>query len=178
MGRPHSYSTDQRAKALAALAANDGNLSRTAKQLSIPRNTLRLWMEEQKVRAGSEKKPTPKAIADTVEKAVVSVLQKHYEQDLAEAFDRVAHACLDLTEEEIRTASVRDRIAAAATAADRRQLLRGKATAIMGQEMTDDERLRNLRELAERARRRRLGLSDTGRTGEVGPIAGVIGEVS
>jgi hypothetical protein len=38
-----TYSDEQRAEALAALDANGGNQARTARQLGVPRGTLRRW---------------------------------------------------------------------------------------------------------------------------------------
>lgn len=45
MARRH-YSDNDRAAALAVLAANGGNLSRTARETGVPRATLQLWMAE------------------------------------------------------------------------------------------------------------------------------------
>jgi transposase-like protein len=39
----HHYTDEQRANALAALAANGGNANRAAKELGIPVRTLRNW---------------------------------------------------------------------------------------------------------------------------------------
>ena len=43
MRERHRYSDDFRAEALAALAANGGNVKRTARQLGLPRKTLDGW---------------------------------------------------------------------------------------------------------------------------------------
>jgi len=59
----HRYSDEERADALLALEANGGNLSRTARQMGIPRATLRLWAQGNVVPAVTDicqaKKGTP-----------------------------------------------------------------------------------------------------------------------
>lgn len=61
MGRRHSkpgrkrYSADFHALALAALDANDGNLTRTARELGVSRKTLEGW-------ATGRRNPVPPAL--------------------------------------------------------------------------------------------------------------------
>jgi len=60
-----TYSDAERAQALAALAANDGNLKRTSRQLLIPPRTLRRWRDDPG--GGGEIAPQKKALADSLE---------------------------------------------------------------------------------------------------------------
>lgn len=71
------YSDEEQASALAALAANGGNLYRTAEETGIPRNTLRSWMD------GTVKPPPDKtrqakrlALRNGIEKLAARTLKR------------------------------------------------------------------------------------------------------
>lgn len=53
------YAEEEKAQALAALAASGGEVSRTARQLGIPRRTLRGWAEAARARESGEAESLP-----------------------------------------------------------------------------------------------------------------------
>jgi hypothetical protein len=76
MGERRRYSDEDRASALAALDANDGNLQRTARQVGLPRKTLAEW---------AKGRASP----------AVAELRHQKKGELADRFDALAHALLD-----------------------------------------------------------------------------------
>lgn len=120
------YSDDDRAGALAALDANAGDLSRTARQLRIPRGTLQQWARRRGVPAevrqlAQEKKPA-----------------------LAERLEALASDLLDALPAKVGSASLAATATTMAIAIDKAQLLRGKPTAITDNtqrldDLSDDE---------------------------------------
>ena len=149
MAKPRQYSDEERANALAALAANGGNINRTAKQLGIPEKTLSNW-------ANGKRHP---------ESAQMGERKKG---DMSDALEALAWKLLDAWPKKIAKATLAQLATATGIAIDKMRLLREPSTAIAGGEMTDEERLSRLRELVERAKRRRLGLSDADGAGGVG----------
>ncbi len=102
------YSDRQRAEALAALDANAGDLTRTAKQLAIPRKTLESWSK------------------GAVNGDVANICEKK-KAELADLFEGFARRVLDLTtDDDVKAASLKDRFVAAAVATDKMLILRGK----------------------------------------------------
>jgi hypothetical protein len=118
--RPHRhYSDEDRANALVLLEANAGNVWRTALQLKVPYHTLREWHKAD-LAGTSNAKRTP----------------------LADSFEQLAFAALELAWEKMDTASFAQLVLAACQATDKCQLLRGKATArteVKFPEMTDEQ---------------------------------------
>lgn len=108
MRRQRHYTNEERALILAALAANDGNISKTARQLGIPRRTLGTWLENNVV--GAQKLATIK-------------------NELADAIERMLWMMLDTIEKHlprmIAGASLRDLLTSTAIAIDKSLLLRG-----------------------------------------------------
>lgn len=108
-----SYSEDDKAAALARLDLNDGNITKTAKELRVPATTLRQWRDGEHVNAGVAKKRDLK------------------KQSLVELFEEIARAyaarALDATA--IADTRGKDAVIAFATATDKIQLLEGKPTA-------------------------------------------------
>ena len=143
------YSDEERANALAALAANGGNVQRTARQLGIPHKTLDNWAKgvchPEAAENGNNKKG-----------------------DMADALEALAWKLISAMPQKIKKASLAQVATAAGIAIDKMRLLREHSSSIAGRDMSDDERLTRLRELVERARRRRLGLSDADGAGGVG----------
>lgn len=106
------YSDDERAQALAALAANGGNVSGTARSLGVPTDTLRHW---------AKGKRHPEAAKMAEEKKA----------PLADLFELFVSRVLSLTTDaDIQGATLRDRFTAAGIAIDKARLLRGEPTAI------------------------------------------------
>lgn len=134
------YSDDDRAAARAALAANGGNVERTARELGIPRGTLQRW-------ANGQRHP----------EAAASVSPKKGE--LADRLEAVAHALVDdlARPEKITGASLPQVATALGIAVDKMRLLREQPTAITGKQLSDDERARRVAALLDLARARRAG---------------------
>lgn len=110
------YSEDDKAAALAALAANGDNISRTARQLKIPAATLRKW------RAGY------------VHPAVTQKCEVK-KKELAEKLEEVAHALtgnlLTRAESELSVmVPMKDVATSLGIVVDKMQLLKGKPTTI------------------------------------------------
>jgi transposase-like protein len=153
MAQKRQYTEDDKATALAALAANGGNIRRTARELNIPATTLRKWQAGTGVNQACAHKGAQK------------------KAELDSLFEQAAQVYLGraLDEGAVAKTPGKDAIIAAATATDKMRLLREQATSIEGHaDLTDDQRLDRLRELAERARARRLSLHDSGREAGVG----------
>jgi transposase-like protein len=107
-----SYTDEERGNALAALAANGGNVSRTAAALGIPAKTLEHW-------AKGERQPRS---------AQMGELKKG---PLADAFEDLARQLLaGMTPAKIADANLQQLATAAGIAVDKMQLLRGKPTGV------------------------------------------------
>lgn len=110
--KPRRYSDDFRANALAALAANGGDANATAKQLEIPRTTLRQWARGAR---------HPEATQMSQEKRA----------PLADTFEDIAYRLLNgVTDEKIKSAEVSRLLTAAGISVDKMRLLRGQPTSI------------------------------------------------
>ena len=137
------YGDDERASALTALAANGGNIKRTANQLGIPEKTLGNWAKgishPESAKDGDQKK-----------------------ESMADALEAVAWKLIEVMPEKISKATLSQVATSLGIALDKMRLLREQATSISGQEgLTDEQRLERIREVLERVRRRRLGGHDT-----------------
>jgi transposase-like protein len=127
------YSDEDRANALAALAANAGNVLLTAEQLGIPECTLRQWATGRRhpeARQMSEEKKAP----------------------LADRLEQIAHDLLDdlADPDRRRASSLKETATALGIALDKMQLLRGRATAITQHDLStlsDDELARQIQDL-------------------------------
>lgn len=115
MALRRNYSEDDRAVALAAYAANESNLDRTAKFTGIPRNTIRNWVNGGAINA------------DTIQ---LSTVKKGL---LADRLETVAHLLVDCIPDKIAEASLQMVATSLGIAVDKMQLLRNKPTTI-----TDD----------------------------------------
>src|SRR6266851_1738917 len=109
-----TYSDEQRGNALAALAANGGNVGRTARDLRIPEATLRQWARGQR---------HPEAVQMSEQK----------KGPLADRLEELAHALVDdLLKADGRQGTVQAKTTAIGIVIDKVQLLRGKPTGIHG----------------------------------------------
>lgn len=136
------YSDDERAAALAALAANGGNLKLTAAQLGIPLATLAAW-------ANGTRHPEASTSAEQKKPALAGMFR-----------DFVGRVLSLTTDDDIRGASLKDRMTAAGIAVDKAQLLDGKATGIVKNDLSDlpdDELERRIKEAE-----RKLSAADRG----------------
>jgi len=150
------YSDADKAAALAALAANGGNVARTARQLDIPRKTLAGWPEEHpagpELATSSPPKKGRPATPPPAPEAIAAAAGS-----LSDQFRSFVGRVLGLTtDDDIRAATLAQRFTAAGIAVDKAQLLEGKATTIAGQaeELTDEQRAQRIAELLDRARER------------------------
>jgi transposase-like protein len=118
------YTDEDRANALAALAANGGNLSRTAAQIGIPAKTLENWTKgtnhPHAAKLGELKKPA-----------------------LAEQFRALAEKLVGIACEKADRLNAKDAVIAAGVAIDKARLLDGEPTQI--NEQRDDVRLAEFR---------------------------------
>jgi transposase-like protein len=105
--RRRRYSDLDRATALAALAANGGNVGRTAHHLGIPRGTLQRWI-------------------DAGQPGEMGKLVAGQKTRLADKLDELARALLNVTDEKIRRAGLLGCVKAAAIAVDKMLLLQGR----------------------------------------------------
>jgi hypothetical protein len=125
------YSDEERANALAALAANGGNVDRTARQLGIPAKTLENWAKGDRHPESAE-------------------MGERKSGSMADALEGVAWKLLDALPGKVEKASLSHTATAMGIAIDKCRLLRGEPTAINRQEMDDlsdaelDERIRDL----------------------------------
>ncbi len=133
------YSDDDRANALAALAANGGNLSQTARQLGIPKGTLLAW------RDGAAH---PEAVENSTPKKA----------DMAAALKELAWDLLgDLGDQARRQgAGLAQTATALGIVLDKARLLEGKPTQITDNthrfdDLTDDELDAHIQQLQARA---------------------------
>ena len=104
------YSTQRKAEVLALVAANDGNVQKTALEVGIPHQTIRHWLKQ------SDR---------------YSQIQTTSALNLADKLEVIAHSTADsLAEHDLSIVSFRDKAAVLAVAVDKMQLLRGLPTSI------------------------------------------------
>ncbi|HYD00890.1 MAG TPA: hypothetical protein VEB22_06650 [Phycisphaerales bacterium] len=115
------YSDSDKATALAALDANGGNVRRTARETGIPEKTIADWRDGRGV--------VPE----------VAEIREEKKEALGDVFERVSRLYLEraLSEDAVSETKGKDAVIAAATAADKMQLLRGRPTAIIAQSAKD-----------------------------------------
>lgn len=118
------YSDDDRASALAALAANGGNLARTSAALGIPEATLRQW---------ATGKRHPEAVQMSDQKKA----------PLADAIEGIARQIADSLPGKLPDADLKDASIAFGVLIDKMRLLRGEPTSI--DEQRDSARLAEFR---------------------------------
>lgn len=123
-GRPRRYSDEDRANTLAALAANEGNVARTAKQLGIPAKTVENW-------AKGTNHPEAAELGDR-KKGV-----------LADKLEEVAWKLAGALDQKIEQAGLQQTATSLGIVIDKMQLLRNKPTAIQG-DAPEEEDLRKL----------------------------------
>lgn len=130
------YSDNDKAGALVALDANEGNVNRTAKQLGVPRKTLAMWADNRHLSAD---------VAD---------IRQEKKKELSEKLEDLAHSLVDMLPSKLPQASVRDLAGALIVAVDKMQLLKGAPTAISKDvtERTNEERAARILELVKPAK--------------------------
>lgn len=104
------YTAEEKAAALAKLDANHGNVTRTARELSIPGKTLEGWAKGRHV--------TPK----------IELLREKKREDLATRYDEIAQLALDRVKQLIPTANLEQAFDIANGSVSNKQLLTGQPT--------------------------------------------------
>lgn len=107
------YSSRDKAAALAALEANNGNLRRTARALKVPSSTLYRWKKDQ---------INPE----------VSRLRTQEKTNLADAIESVVWEIVGAMPTKIEKAGLKDAAIAVGTGIDKFRLLREQPTSITG----------------------------------------------
>lgn len=134
------YSDEDKATALAALAANGGNVRKTSRDLGMPYDTLRSWAKGENINQGVVK------------------LQPHKKKALADKLEDIAHKLAGALPEKIEEASLQQTATSLGIVVDKMQLLRGQPTNITDDaSLTDDERAKRVASLLDAARARRDG---------------------
>jgi transposase-like protein len=110
-----TYSDSQRAKALATLDLNEGNLAKTSRDMDIPYTTLLDWR-------------------DGKHNEEVTELRDREKQDLASRFEQLAHLYISRATDTVEHAKGTQAIVGAATATDKMRLLREQPTSITAQQ--------------------------------------------
>lgn len=142
-----AWSDDEKANALAALAANGGNVAATAKQLGIPRITLTHWANGDHVSNDVSKNGQVKKVL------------------LADRLEALAIKLVDAASGKITDANLKDTLVSLGVAVDKMQLLRNRPT-----EITNDVSHLSDSELdTEIAERERELLRQATQRGEVAP---------
>jgi transposase-like protein len=139
------YSDDDKANALAALQANGGNTSLTARQLGIPRATLINWSN------GNGVHP------------VVSEIGQVKKEALADRLEDVAHRLVDAMPDKIKDANLQQVTVSMGIAVEKMRLLREQPTSINGGEIPDEQRLEFLRAVIDRIAPKRPAPAANGR---------------
>ncbi len=130
MTNKRSYSDNEKAEALAALDANGGNVTLTARQLTIPKQTLENWSNERGIHPAVTEMGTQK------------------KEDLRASLESLAAKLVDRLTNGVDLASFKDASIALGIAVDKMQLLAGKPTVITEpQRLTPEERRRRIDEL-------------------------------
>ena len=104
------FTEDDKAAALAALAANAGNVSKTARDLGIPRTTLSRWSNGERISDGVTAKAQVKKAA------------------LADELENVARALVGAMPAKIADATLQQSATALGITVEQMLLLRGEAT--------------------------------------------------
>lgn len=138
MAQRRQYSDAEKAGVLAALDANGGNVSKTARDTGVPRKTLAEW-------AAARLHPD------------VAELRQSKKTDLATQLEDIARRLAGAIPEKMATANLQQTATSMGIAIDKMQLLRGQPTSIADiaveqiadriERMTDDERSALARQL-------------------------------
>lgn len=132
-------SDEEKAQALAALDANGGDVSRTARQLGLPRTTLNEWKAGRVTNGVTELRQVKKA-------------------SLADELERIAYKCVEVLPDKLETATAKDTAVVLGVSVEKMQLLREKPTQITRDDgLTDTERAEGVERLLNAARTRRAG---------------------
>jgi transposase-like protein len=126
------YSDEERGVALAALAANNGDVSKTARQLDIPYMTLANWAKGRCHPAVTE-------------------IGEQKKQEMGDLVEDTLRKVLEGIPEKVKEADLKDTTISAGILADKMQLLRGKPTSVVKADETVTARVNRYEEALRRA---------------------------
>lgn len=141
MTKRRRYSDNDKATALAALDANEGNLYKTARQLNISISTLQSWAN---------------ASEDKAEK--LEPLRNRKRKELHEVLRDLAYQITSVIPDKLNDANLQQTSVSLGIVLEKMQLLEGKATERV--EYTDTERATRITAILDRGRERRTGSTD------------------
>ncbi len=116
-----SYTIEEKASAIALLEANGGNLSKTAKQLGIPRTSLIAWRDGEGVGASVEE------IRQSQKREFTELVVKK-EREILDILREEIYAAAETLPHKRHEADYADVVRAIAIFIDKMQLLTGGAT--------------------------------------------------
>ncbi len=141
-----TYTPEERDAALAALAANEGNIKRTAVDLGIPPNTLATWRNER----SAPKDHRPEGGKAARLQAKIS---------LADALERIAWKTVRSLPKALRIATAKGSLSQIAVtlgiAVDKMRLLREQATSLPGSALSPEQKDARIAEIKAAAAARR-----------------------
>jgi hypothetical protein len=155
-----TYSDEEKAAAVAAVAANNGNIALTARQLGVNRRTLDGWIDSN----------VPKNTNGPIGLAVSSTTKQDDCIALAKAFTRVAWKMVRLMPNAAKTATLSQLAVAAGIAVDKAKVL--METAHPETKLTTDDLWHRMSEIVQRAKQ--VDLIDTPPT-PGGGLEGTVG---
>jgi hypothetical protein len=144
-----AHSEDRKAEVLAVLAANGGNVLRTARKMGLPEATVRKWKNGE----------VPATVAEKCEEK---------KRSIADALEAIIWQVLGILPDKLPGASVHELNGTLKLSAETRQLLRGEPTSIQEHrgDFTEDECADHAAALLQQARdRRAAAVADPGGTG-------------
>lgn len=121
MGRKRTYTDEDKERARVALDSHGGNVTRAAKEASVPRATLQEWRDEW---AAAAALPVPAEYLP----AAAEYIRRDKKGEVIEAAWNLASAAFQRAQEALPDASARDAATVAGIAVDKAQLLSGAAT--------------------------------------------------
>ncbi len=134
------YSDNDKATALAALDANEGNLYRTAKQLGISISTLQSWTNVSEDKAEE-----------------LAPIRNRKRKELHEVLRDLAYQIADVIPDKLNDANLQHTSVSLGIVLEKMQLLEGKATERVEHSISDEERASRVATLLDAARNRRDG---------------------
>lgn len=149
MRQQRTYSQEEKAAAMAALDANEGNVRGTAQQLGIPRDTLLTWRDVRDGKRNNQKQPIGGGQASRLAAKL----------SLADAFERIAWRVARLAPKAAKVAAAKGNFSqlmvGGGIAVDKMRLLREQATSLPGQALSPEEKDKRIREIQAAAAARR-----------------------
>lgn len=141
------YSDNDKASALAALDANEGNVNLTSKQIGVPRKTLGEWAQNRHVSHD------------------MAELRHDKKEGLATIIEMAVREMIGASATKLNGANFQQLWTGVGIGVDKIQLLKGEPTAITGTALSEEDRAAKLTEMMGRGRARLNLLKPTGTNG-------------